>query len=52
MKRHGPNAVAMAQERVDALSKAQEHLGLDVALRILSLCERLSQSRFDPHTHR
>ncbi len=48
VERHGRNAVAAAQERVDELSKTQEHSSLDVALRVLSVCERLVQARFDP----
>ncbi len=48
VERHGANAVAAAQERVDELSKTQERPSLDVALRVLSVCERLVNARFDP----
>ena len=39
--RHGRNAVAIARERVDALSKQRNQPELDTALRVLSAVERL-----------
>lgn len=44
VERHGSNAVTVARERVDGLSKTHHDSGLDVALRILSACERLVQT--------
>ena len=39
--RHGVNAVAVARRRVEELEKARDHRALDLALRVLSACERL-----------
>ena len=46
--RYGDKAVARARERVEELEKARDHRALDVALRVLSMCERLVGTAADP----
>ncbi len=41
VERYGGSAMAVAQERVAALSAAQDQSGMNVALRILSALEAL-----------
>lgn len=39
--RHGRNAVSVARDRVDALSKQRNQPELDIAFRVLTAVERL-----------
>ncbi len=41
VERYGDSALAVAQERVEALSTSQDQSGLNVALRVLSAVEAL-----------
>ncbi len=45
VERYGDNALAIAQERVDALSTSQDQSGLNIALRVLSAVETLLASK-------
>ncbi len=41
VERYGDNALAVARERIAALSTAQDQSGVNVALRVLSAVENL-----------
>ena len=45
VERYGDSALAVAQERVEALSNSQDQSGLNVALRVLSAVETLLASK-------
>ncbi len=45
VERYGDSALAVAQERVDALSASQDQSGFNVALRVLSAVETLLASK-------
>ena len=38
---YGRNAIGIAQDRVEELRNSGDYLGMDVALRVLTQCERL-----------
>ena len=39
IERHGGSALTVARERIDALSAARDHAGMDIALRVLTALE-------------
>ena len=41
VERHGPNAVAVAKERVDSLTQGRNQPEIDAAWRLLTAVERL-----------
>ncbi len=45
VERYGDSALAVAQERVEALSTSQDQSGFNVALRVLSAVEALLASK-------
>ncbi len=45
VERYGDSALAVAQERVEALSKSQDQSGFNVALRVLSAVEALLSNK-------
>ena len=45
VERYGDSAVAIAQERVDALSTSQDQSEVNVALRVLSAVEALLSNK-------
>ncbi len=45
VERYGDNALAVAQEHVEALSTTQDQSGLNIALRVLSAVETLLASK-------
>ncbi len=45
VERYGDRALAVAQERVEALSNSQDQSGFNVALRVLSAVEALLSNK-------
>ena len=50
IERYGENALSVAEERVAALSKANDQSAMNIALRVLSALESLLEKRRPPNS--